>query len=180
MRLNIDLRSLLTGVGVTVLLGLLVFVLLVWSGAYDVAASHGHSSLERMVLSSTMKRSVKVRAGGTPPTFTAAMLRSGGAEYKGMCEHCHGGPGVSRAEWAKGMTPLPPDLTKEAAEWTPEQLHWIVEHGVKMSGMPAFGGTHDSQTTWNIAGFVKQLPKMSPEAYAAIPSEDEGGGHHGS
>jgi len=93
-----------------------------------------------------------------------------------MCEQCHGGPGVSRAEWAKGMTPRPPDLTKKAAEWTPEQIHWIIEHGVKMSGMPAFGGTHDTQITWNIAGFVKQLPTMSAEVYASIPREE--GGHN--
>lgn len=44
--------------------------------------------------------------------------------------------------------------------------------------MPAFGGTHDSQATWNIAGFVRQLPTMSAEAYAGIPGEESG--HHGS
>ena len=76
------------------------------------------------------------------------------------------------------MTPLPPDLTKEAAEWTPEQIHWIIEHGVKMSGMPMFGGSYGSQSTWNIAGFVEQSPTMSAEIYASIPRE--GAGHHGS
>ena len=175
---SIDLRSLLIGVAAAVLFGLVVLVLLIWTGAYNIAATSGHSPLGRLVLSSTMERSVKAHASGTAPTLSAERVRSGGTEYRGMCEQCHGGPGVARAEWAKGMTPLPPDLTKKAAEWTPEQIHWIIEHGVKMSGMPAFGGTHDSQTTWNIAGFVKQLPTMTAEVYASIPREE--GSHHGS
>ena len=50
----IDLRSLLVGVAAAVLFGLLVFVLLIWTGAYDIAASSGHSPLGRLVLSSTI------------------------------------------------------------------------------------------------------------------------------
>ena len=46
-----------------------------------------------------------------------------------------------------------------------------------MSAMPAFGGTHDSATLWNITAFVEQLPRMSAQTYAAIPAEE--GAHHG-
>lgn len=163
---SIDFRSVLIGAVAVILIAALMAVLLIWSGAYNVAASSGHSPFGRLVLNWTMERSIKSHTSGKAPTFSAAMIQSGRTKYKAMCEHCHGGPGVSRAEWAKGMTPLPPDLTKDADKRTPEQIHWIIEHGVKLSGMPAFGGTHDSQTTWNIAGFVKQLPTMSPESYA--------------
>lgn len=175
---TLQLRSLVIGAIGAVLLILIIAALLIATGAYNVAASSGHSAFERLVLHSTMERSVAVRAGGTAPTLTSAMVRTGGTEYKGMCQQCHGGPGVKRAEWAEGMTPLPPNLAKEAAEWTPEQIHWILEHGIKMSGMPAFGATHDSQTLWAVSAFVKQLPQMSAEAYAAIP--EEGGEHGGS
>ncbi|MCG2665277.1 cytochrome c [Brevundimonas sp.] len=168
----VDWRSLLIGAAGAVLIELLILVLLIWSGVFDIAASSGHSPIGQMFLSSTMERSVKARASGAAPALSAERIRAGGTEYKGMCEHCHGGPGVSRAEWAKGMTPRPPDLTQHSTKWTPEQIHWIVEHGVKMSGMPAFGGTHDSQTTWNITGFVGQLPSMSPEAYASVPAAE--------
>lgn len=155
---------------------LIIGSILIWTGAYNVAASAGHSAIVRMILSSSMERSVKARAGGTAPRFDAAMIRSGGIEYKGMCEQCHGGPGTKRADWAQGMSPIPPDLIKEAAEWTPEQIHWIVEHGIKMSGMPGFGATHDTKTIWNIAGFVKQLPGMSAQTYDALPAEEQA--HH--
>ena len=172
---SMNLRSFLLGAVATILLLVIVAALVIWSGAYNVAASNGHSPLERVILSSTMDRSVKAHASGTPPQFTAAMLRDGGSEYKGMCAECHGGPGAKREEWANGITPSPPDLTEAAKEWSPAEIHWIVEHGIKMSAMPAFGATHDSKTIWNIAGFVKQLPTMSAKDYAAIPAEHEGG-----
>lgn len=61
-------------------------------------------------------------------------------------------------------------------------MHWIVQHGVKMSGMPTFGPTHDEATIWNIAAFVKQMPEMSEVQYSAYEaghgSEGEAGHSH--
>jgi mono/diheme cytochrome c family protein len=97
-----------------------------------------------------------------------------------MCQHCHGGVGVSRDAWAKGIDPQPPDLTKEAAEWKPRELFWIVKHGIKMTAMPAFGGSHDDATLWNIAAFVNALLKMSAAQYAAYRAKhgEEHEGEH--
>ena len=97
-----------------------------------------------------------------------------------MCQQCHAGPGVEREEWAKGMSPSPPDLTRAAGHWQSQEVFWILKHGIKMSAMPSFGGTHDDPTLWNIAGFVKELPKMTPAQYAAVKSEEgEHSGHGG-
>ena len=95
-----------------------------------------------------------------------------------MCQHCHAGPGVERAEWATGMRPRPPHLTEAAVRWEPRKVFWIVRHGVKTSGMPAFGPTQDDRTIWSIAAFVKGLPAMTPERYDVF-GEDAGGGTHG-
>jgi len=73
------------------------------------------------------------------------------------------------------MRPQPPDLSEAAAEWTPQEIFWIVKHGVKMTGMPAFGPSHGDDTLWNVAAFVKQLPAMTPERYGSYSSG--GGGH---
>ena len=164
----------------TVLVAILILPILLYTGAYNVSAAAGHTAVGRWVLGTMMHNSVEARADTQPPRFTEAMVRSGAGEYKSMCEHCHAGPGVSRAEWADGMTPLPPELTHEAREWSPGEIHWIVKHGIKMTGMPAFGPTHDDQTVWNITAFVKQLPEMSPQTYAAFPAgHGHGGGSHG-
>jgi len=71
------------------------------------------------------------------------MIAAGAGEYKSKCEHCHGGVDASRAGWAETMRPIPPALAHAAQRWSIGEAHWIVRHGVKMSGMPAFGPTHD-------------------------------------
>lgn len=84
-----------------------------------------------------------------------------------MCEHCRGGPGATRAEWASGMRPRPPNPAEAAQHWELSEVFWIAKHGVKMTGMYAFGPTHDDRTLWGVAAFVKQLPAMTPEQYRA-------------
>lgn len=165
---------------------LLLFVLAIgalgiaYSGIYDVSASSGHTAAGRWVLETTMQNSVRSRAADfqAPDSFAPAAILAGGSEYKAMCQQCHGGPGQERAEWAEGLVPSPPDLTKAATEWRPNEIYWIVKHGIKMSAMPAFGSSHDEETLWNIAGFVEQLPTMTPQQYAAVP-DDHGGTAHG-
>jgi mono/diheme cytochrome c family protein len=153
----------------------------VYTGAYNVAATEEHSSLGRWVFDTTFHRSVKARAAELePPSNLGAMVERGAGEYKAMCQHCHGGPGVERDEWASGMRPRPPHLTESAAQWRPREVFWLAKHGAKMSGMPAFGPTHDDEALWSIAAMVKELPAMTPERYAALGHEhgEAESGHH--
>lgn len=161
--------------GTLVVVGL-VLLILIYTGAYNVSAVAGHSGVGRWALTTMMRNSVEARADAQAPQFTPAMIRSGATEYKAMCQHCHGGPGVERAEWAKGIVPRPPNLAQAATEWEPGEIHWIVTNGIKMTAMPSFGPSHDAQAIWSVTAFVEQLPAMTPQEYAAFPS----GGHGGS
>ncbi|CAN5353300.1 hypothetical protein BH24PSE2_BH24PSE2_19970 [soil metagenome] len=164
---------------IVALLGLLAVGLIVaYSGGYNVAATEDHTAFSRWLLETTMHKSVENRAQliATPERFTPAMIAAGAEEYRAMCEHCHAGPGVDRAGWADGMLPQPPHLTEAAAEWAPEEVFWMVKHGIKMSGMPAFGADHSDATLWHIAAFVEQLPAMTPEEYAAFGDGPAHGG----
>ena len=163
-------------VGAVGMLLLLVLISLgvILTGGYNVAATDRHNPIIGWALSNTMENLVRNRAldGPAAPEFTLAMVKAGAGEYKAMCAHCHGGVGESRAEWARTMRPKPPALAHAATEWSPREIFWLVKHGVKMSGMPAFGPTHDDRTIWSIAAFVKQMPKMTEAQYAAY---DRGG-----
>ncbi|HEV7368443.1 cytochrome c [Arenibaculum sp.] len=167
-------------VAVLALLGI-VGLFVVYTGSYNVAATEEHASFTRWAFDTTFHNSVESRADDivAPEAVTAEMIAVGAGSYKSTCQHCHAGPGVERAEWASGMRPRPPHLAEAAAEWEPEEVFWIVRHGIKMTGMPAFGPSHDDETLWSIAAFVKQLPGMTPEQYAALGDAQEGGGHHG-
>lgn len=151
-----------------VLFGVIGLVV-VYTGAYNVAASEEHTSFARWAFDTTFHRSVKTRAASIePPADLTSMIDRGAGEYKEMCQHCHGGPGMERDEWANGMRPRPPHLTEEAAEWQASEVFWLVKHGSKMTGMPAFGASHDDETLWSIAAMVKALPGMTPERYASL------------
>jgi hypothetical protein len=45
---------------------------------------------------------------------------------------------------------------------------WIIKHGVKLTGMPAWGLTHDDELLWDVVAFVRRLPKLTPEQYEAL------------
>jgi len=164
------------------LAGLLVLALiLLFTGVYDVAASSGHSPFTFWLLSTLSDRSVEVHSGsvvGDPPTDPAA-IHDGFREYDGMCVSCHGAPGVERGPVGKGMMPEPPDLD-ERSDLTDREIFWVVDHGIKFAGMPSFGATESRETLWSIVAFVKQLPGMPPEQYARwrdlYGGEDRGGG----
>jgi mono/diheme cytochrome c family protein len=68
----------------------------------------------------------------------------------------------------KGLNPQAPNLTDAVKAWTPRQLFWIIKHGVKMTGMPSFGATHDDDEVWSIVAFIEKLSGMSAEQYRQL------------
>jgi len=159
-----------------------------YSGLYNVAATAPHNALSRWILETTQKNSVQAHAGkvGAPPELTDGQLRHGVEHFAKMCVQCHGAPGVERGELGKGITPTPPDLSKAVAEWSDQELYWIVKHGIKFAGMPAFGTTHSDEELWALVAFLKRLPTTTPEHYAQITARlnkksgatSAGGGPH--
>ena len=152
-----------------------------YTGAYNVAASDRHADAVRWTLDTTMHRSVSSRAEeiDLPEVVPAELVAEGAGHYSETCVHCHGAPGVEPAEWSRGMRPEPPHLVEAAAEWEPEEIYWIANNGIKMSGMPAFGAHHGPEELLAITAFVSQLPGLSPEVYAALTGGSGGHGEHG-
>jgi mono/diheme cytochrome c family protein len=107
---------------------------------------------------------------GTAPTDDES-LRHGFGEYDEMCVVCHGAPGVRPQAIGRGLNPEPPDLAAPDAETNDAELFWIIDHGIKFTGMPGFGATHSKETVWALVAFVKRLPGMSPEEYARQRAE---------
>jgi mono/diheme cytochrome c family protein len=149
---------------------------LIYSGAYNVAADREHTALEKWLLSTAMIRSVNAHADHEmPPTDLndEHRIRDGSRLFDEMCVQCHGAPGKKPGEVGLGLRPQPPSLSEAAGRWSAAQLLWIVRHGIKATGMPAFGGTHTDDQLWNLVAFVQKLPGLSPEKYKSF---DQGGG----
>jgi mono/diheme cytochrome c family protein len=74
------------------------------------------------------------------------------------------------SEIRPGLYPKPPVLAKRL-ESDPSRDFWIIKHGIKMSGMPAWGYTHDDDTIWAIVAFLQKLPKLSSAEYQTLTAE---------
>jgi mono/diheme cytochrome c family protein len=165
-------------IGGLVLLGA-VFLAVVYTGAYNVAATDPHADIVRWALGTTQHRSVAGRAEDVeiPEDLAPELVAAGAPAYAAMCAHCHAGPGVERAAWASGMRPMPPELIHAATEWEPREVFWILQNGIKMSGMPAFGPDHGDQALIELTAFVGKLPGMTPEEYRTLTeARGRGGG----
>ena len=70
-------------------------------------------------------------------------------------------------------------LAKTAPLYSPAELFWIVKHGIKMTGMPAWGD-HSDDELWATVAFVEKLPGMSEQDYArrVMASMAHGGHQH--
>lgn len=180
---------------VTTLLVLLAVAAFVRMGRVNVAASADYLPGSEWFFSTLSENSIRRQTQKaldegrlTPPEeISESMLDNGRHHFEEMCVVCHGAPGVERGEIGKGQKPLPPDISEIASEMTMPEIYWVVEHGIRHTGMPAFGGTHSADQLWGIAAFVEQLENMSPDEYQrlttdAAPAETEGetaeaGGH---
>jgi mono/diheme cytochrome c family protein len=148
---------------------LIAGLLFVFSGIYNVGADVPHWGLTFAILDATRERSIEVHSSdiSVPSLDDPGLTTIGIPHFHEMCRLCHGAPGYERTEFAEGLYPYPPHL--DGAELQKElsnaELFWVVKHGLKMSGMPAFGGTHDDHTLWGVVAFVRQLPRLSVKGY---------------
>jgi mono/diheme cytochrome c family protein len=136
-------------------------------GGFNVAASVPHTRLTYGLTHEMMVRSVRRHARGlTPPAFTPQAAQHGLQLYAAHCAECHGAPVVDvRARWVDGLTPAPPYLIDSAHDFSPAELFWIVKHGVKMTGMPAWARACSDAEIWDVVAFLEALPKLPATAY---------------
>ncbi len=159
-------------------------VTFVYSGVYDVGATEPHWPLTAWVLQTARMRSIARHAAGLhpPPGLDSeATLLVGTDHFAAHCAVCHGAPGVPRGDIAEGLYPPPPDLKEASRRYTPGELFWILKHGLKMTGMPAWSD-HTDQELWATVAFLERLPTMSDADYAKLimTSAMKGGMHrHG-
>lgn len=151
-----------------------------YSGLYDVGASSSHSGVVTWYLSTVSRQSVKRRASDiSVPDFTDNVLvRAGISDFDAMCVACHGAPGQQPGAVGQGLNPAAPDLTKSAVAMTPAELFWVTRNGIKMTGMPAWGASHDDEDIWPVVAFITKLPSLDADSYRSLLASAAGVGHH--
>lgn len=147
-------------------------------GAFDVSARTPHWAATTWIVETVRDRSIQVRAAGVavPDGLDdPARIAEGFVHYRAHCALCHGAPGVEPGIIARGMSPQPPDLRQTAGRRSSAELFWIIQNGIKMSGMPAWGDHGDAEL-WPVVAFVRQLPVLSEADYRALGAEADRAG----
>lgn len=172
----------LIATGVFVVVGFFIY-----SGIYPMGADVPHNKLTYWLLETVREQSIGSASRGiaVPPLDDPELLLVGGPDYNDMCVACHLKPGKTQSDMSIGLYPIPPNLSKREDEHghaddghsDPEESSrrqfWMIKHGIKASGMPAWGPTHDDQRIWAMVAFLQKLPELTPDQYQILTARDE-------
>lgn len=158
--------------GILALAGFLVAV----SGIIPLRASSGHWTITEWVLQFGMKRSIATHSLTikVPENLTDISLVQKGASYYEMgCRSCHGEPEMPMPRVAAHLLPKPPDLVPRIRESDPRKLFYVVKHGMKFTGMPAWPSPHRDDEVWAVIAFLLQYPELNAAQYRQLAGRDE-------
>jgi len=80
--------------------------------------------------------------------------------FLARCAECHGNDGRGLTSVGRNLYPKPPNLLLPRTQnLTDGQIHYIIENGVRLTGMPAWGSPHEEQNdvSWKLVLFIRQL-----------------------
>jgi thiosulfate dehydrogenase len=127
----------------------------------DVTPGRLEKWAARTSLRATVRR--EARALSSPFQPNDENLMAGIALYRTHCQVCHGGPDAEASSIAKGLSPKGPQLAKDGVEDDPEGvIYWKVAHGIRFTGMPAFGKSLDERDLWKVTLFLKHMEALPP------------------
>lgn len=157
-------------------------ILFIWSGVYNVAATEPHWDITSEVLEVLRERSIESRAEDlTPPeSIPPSVMVQAANDYVAMCEQCHLAPGVEPTALHKGLYPQPPAFHQWPGNLEDiRENFWVIKHGLKATGMPAWGQVHSDEEIWALAQFVDYLVGMTPKKYRELTGTVTGSGDAG-
>lgn len=166
----ISWRRLATVVAALVVTALVLAASFFWGGFYNVAASVPHSRAVEWLLDLGMQRSVAAHAPETPPPALddPALVVAGLRHFEANCAPCHGGPGILPEPQTRAILPAPPDLATRIGRFNDRELFWIIENGLKYTGMPGWPAAGRADEVWAVVAFVRLLPGMTEAAFDAL------------
>lgn len=159
-------------------IGLGIFI---WAGIYNIGADDAHSRPVYSMLQVIRDRSIikQSKALHPPPNLAdLALIRQGAGNYDAMCTGCHLAPGMEATELSKGLYPSPPDFA-QLGKGNPAHHFWVIKHGIKASGMPAWGKSMSDEYIWGMVAFLKRTPTLDADAYQALVASSGGHAHGG-
>ena len=104
------------------------------------------------------------RDAKNPFAPTAEVLSEARAHFADHCATCHGNDGSGKTEIGQNLYPKAPDLRQsETQNLKDGQIYYIIHNGIRLTGMPAWGGPGKDDDSWELVLFIRHLPQMTPQ-----------------
>ena len=98
-----------------------------------------------------------------PLKVSAEDLQAGRQLFLTQCANCHGVDGNGKTPVGSNLYPRVPDLhSPETQSLTDGEIHYIIQNGVQLTGMPAWGTAHQPpERIWQLVLYVRSLRQLS-------------------
>jgi mono/diheme cytochrome c family protein len=124
--------------------------------------SAAEARLARSIRSFAIPAASRRRPNPVPRSDDA--IDGGLQHYADHCAVCHANDGSGMTDFGRGLFPPPPDLRAQPTQaMTDGELFWIIENGIRFTGMPAFGtgAAEGEEESWKLVHFIRRLPTLS-------------------
>src|ERR1700722_16311143 len=139
----------------------------------DKAPSQGETSLANAAKDVT----IPLEAGKmkNPLPVSAEVLTQGQEVFLGSCAQCHGADARGDTSIGRNMNPPAMDLSSPHVQhWSDAELFWIIQNGVRLTGMPFWKSTISDNDTWKLARFIHNLPHLAAaSASTTVPYQTQ-------
>jgi mono/diheme cytochrome c family protein len=154
---------------ITILLIMIAaFTAFIYSGTYNFSQLSHHNAITLWIINTTTEHSIgkRVKDIKVPPLNDTTLMAEGFVHYNDMCVMCHGSPGIDPDDMSQGLYPMPPIFFNSPDMPGAGEAFWIIQNGIKMTSMPAFGPTHSDEMIWAMTGFLlNKMIKLTPAEY---------------
>jgi|SRR5579872_5865049 len=147
------------------------------------------SSLEKALARGARSLSIPSSAKNekNPYAATSENIAAGREHFADHCATCHANDGSGQTEMGPNFYPKTPDLQlAQTQSLTDGEIFYIINNGVRLTGMPGWGASHGAEDTWKLVLFVRHLPQLSAEEKKdmerfnpkSADDDEHGGDHH--
>jgi mono/diheme cytochrome c family protein len=130
------------------------------------SARDNPSALEAYVARAVRALSIPApdRSAKNPFAPTAELLQEARKHFADHCATCHGNDGAGKTEIGQNLYPKPPDMRQaQTQNLTDGEIYYIIHNGIRLTGMPAWGGPDNDDDSWRLVLFIRHLPQLAPE-----------------
>jgi mono/diheme cytochrome c family protein len=154
-------------------MGIAAIAGVVWFASQGISARPEPSQLEASLARTARKYAIPraERSRANPILETGGSIRAGMEHWADHCATCHGNDGSGETSIGRALYPRAPDMRRsDTQNLTDGELFYIIENGVKLTGMPAWttGTPEGEQASWHLVNFIRHLPELTEEELAEM------------